>query len=103
MRHKALLESVMFTFLQLNGAMRSSQLPHLVEAQGIVAYASKLVPAPTISPLNGDYVAEIQGISSVLNKLRPDSVTVRQFTTLSGLAAILQELVETTTPYKFPV
>jgi len=99
-RHRALLQSVLFTFLQPNGAMRSTQLPHLVAAEGVVSYATGVVPAPTVSPLNPDYKKEIEGIATALNGLFANAVMVRRFERLSGLADILRELVETTTPFR---
>lgn len=98
-RHRALLESILYSFLALNGAMRSTQLPHLVAAEGAVTYTTHVVPAPTVSPLHPDYSDEIQRISDALNKMRPGAVTLRRFEKLSELAVILTELMETTVPY----
>lgn len=98
-RHRALLESILYTFLELNGAMRSSQLPHLVTAQGVVSYSTAVVPAPTVSPLNPLFVSEITRIGEVLNALRPGAVSVEVFDSLSGLAAIMRNLIEVTEPF----
>ncbi|MCC7352986.1 MAG: DevR family CRISPR-associated autoregulator [Anaerolineae bacterium] len=102
-RHRALLESVLYTFLQPNGAMRSAQLPHLVAAEGAVSYSTDVVPAPTVSPLNAAYEQEIQEIAAALNGLRPGAVVVRSFASLSALAGILREMVETTAPFRMTV
>lgn len=101
-RHRALLESVLYSFLQPNGAMRSAQLPHLVAAKGVVSYTTGVVPAPTVSPLNPNFENESEEIAATLNKLRADAVKVRRFATLSELAAILHDLAETTAPFRIP-
>lgn len=98
-RHKALLESVLYTFLQPNGAMRAAQLPHIVNAVGIVSYSTKVVPAPMISPLNPDYLKEIDAIALALNTLHEQAVIIRDFGSLGELATIMGELIKTTSPY----
>lgn len=39
-RYRALLESVLYTFVQSNGAMRAAQLPHLVTLEGVVSVST---------------------------------------------------------------
>ena len=102
-RHKALLESVLFTFLELNGAMRSAQLPHLVQAQGVVSYSTAVLPAPMVSPLNSAYPQEIDKIGAVLNQLRPDAVVVKPFDSLSAFAEIMRDLAANTAPLRITV
>jgi len=102
-RYRALLESILYSLLELNGAMRSAQLPHLVAATGVISYATDVVPAPMISPLNPGYDREIENIAQVLNRLRPGTVTVRTFDSLSGMAEIMRDLVETTVPFRIAV
>lgn len=102
-RYRGLLESILFSFVELNGAMRSAQLPHLVAARGVVTYSTDVVPAPTISPLNPGYEQELEGIAAVLNRLRPGAVQVRSFENLSSLGTVIADLVETTTPYRIAV
>lgn len=102
-RHKALLESVLFTFLELNGAMRSAQLPHLVQAQGVVSYSTAVVPAPMVSPLNAAYHQEIGSIGEVLNQLRPNAVVVKPFDSISAFANIMRDLVANSTPFRIAV
>jgi CRISPR-associated protein Cst2 len=102
-RYRGLLESVLFTFVQPKGAMRAAQMPHIVAFEGVVSYTTQVLPAPTVSPLNVDYVQEIQGVTQVLNGLRPESVVTRPFASLAGFAEAMRELVETTAPYTVAV
>lgn len=55
-RAKILLESVLFTFIEPNGAMRTTQAPHLVNFEGVVSFSKASVPAPTVSPLKDGFV-----------------------------------------------
>lgn len=100
-RYAALLESLLYTFIQPNGAMRNTQNPHIVNFAGVVTISTNVVPAPTISPLNTNYVEELQRISNQLNTLRgPDTVQVREFKNLGDFAEIITDLALKTEPYK---
>jgi CRISPR-associated protein Cst2 len=98
-RYRALLESVLFTFVQPNGAMRAAQLPHVVSFDGALTFSTDVVPAPTISPINREYRTQINRVAAALNGLRRESVTVRPFDTLGDFASMMQELIETTQPF----
>jgi CRISPR-associated protein Cst2 len=102
-RYRALLESVLYTFIQPKGAMRAAQLPHIVALEGVVSYSTGVVPAPTVSPLNEDYPAEIEGVAEALNGLHPGALTVRRFDSLAGFARVMRELVETSEPFAVTV
>jgi CRISPR-associated protein Cst2 len=99
-RYKALLESLLYTFIQPNGAMRGTQHPHLVDFKGVLGLSSQLVPAPTLSPLNDDYDKELVRIAEMLNKVRPEAIELRAFGSLAEFSAIMADLIETTAPYK---
>lgn len=97
-RGAALLESVLHTFVQLNGAMRSAQLPHLVALEGALAYSTMLLPAPLISPLAGaDYPAQMQRIGRALGG--GQGVVVEQFDSLGQFAEQIQMLIASAQPY----
>jgi CRISPR-associated protein Cst2 len=102
-RYRALLESVLYTFVQPKGAMRAAQMPHIVAFEGVLSYTTAVLPAPTVSPINGDYVEEIEGVAQALNGLHPDTVITRPFDSLAGFASIVREMVETTSPYALAV
>jgi len=100
-RYKALLESVLYTFIEPNGAMRGTQNPHIVDFQGVVAVSSDVVPAPTMSPINNSYREQLQGIRKALDKVRPGAVTLWEFDSLARFSEVMTDLVETTEPYVF--
>lgn len=100
LRAKALLESVLYTFLQPNGAMRSSQAPHIVNLEGVVSISAGATPAPTVSPLKDDYRDQMMHLKDSLNRIAPDaSVDTLAFNSLGDLADIFSDLMVNTTPY----
>ena len=98
-RYRALLESVLYTFIELNGAMRGTQNPHIVDFKGVVAVSSDVVPAPTMSPINSGYREQLQGVQKALGKIRPGAVTLTEFDSLAQFSEVMASLVETTAPY----
>ena len=73
-RYKAVIESLISSVINPRGAMTSTQKPHITNFKGVVSYSTGLIPAPTVSALNGDYRQEIESITSTLNKLESDTV-----------------------------
>ena len=102
-RYRALLKSLLYTFLQPNGAMRAAQLPHIVAFEGVLSYTTQVLPAPTVSPLNANFAQDIAGVAEALNALQDGAVIVRDFDSLTAFANTVRELVETTVPYSLAV
>lgn len=98
-RYKAILQSLLSSFLNPRGAMTSSQKPHITNFKGVLSYSEKLVPAPTISAINPEYGEEIQKITDNLNAIESDSVTTETFNGLGELSGIIKELISEE-PYK---
>jgi len=98
-RYRALLESVLYTFIEPNGAMRGTQNPHIVDFKGVVTTSSDVVPAPTMSPINSGYGEQLQSIRQALEKVRPGAVTLSEFDSLAQFSEVMAELLETTAPY----
>ncbi len=98
-RYRALLESVLYTFIEPNGAMRGTQNPHIVDFEGVVAVSSDVIPAPTMSPINSGYRGQLQGIQKALEKVRPGAITLNEFDSLAQFSEVMTELIETTAPY----
>ncbi len=103
-RARALIQSVMHTFLELNGAMRTTQLPHLVALEGIVTWSSSgAVPAPMVSPLAGGlegdtYREQVRQIAGALNGKGQPVVAQESFESLSGFADQMRTLVDESVP-----
>ena len=79
--------------------MTSSQKPHITDFKGVVTYSEKLIPAPTISPINPEYKSEIVTIAKNLNEIELGAITVKQFNGLGALSEIIKELI-IEEPYK---
>jgi hypothetical protein len=52
------------------------------------------LPAPTVSPLHNEYREEMKRAADVLNTIKPGSVEVKDFETLSGGVKVLADLGE---------
>jgi CRISPR-associated protein Cst2 len=98
-RYKAVLQSLLSSFLNPKGAMTSSQKPHITDFKGIVSVSYKLIPSPTISAINPEYKAEIKEIADNLNAIEPDSIELKEFDGLGALSKIFVELMSAE-PYK---
>lgn len=102
-RLRVLLESVLYTFVEPAGAMRSTQNPHIVNFSGAITISRDVVPAPSISPLKPDYLADIEQVAASVNQLHPEAVEVRQFTSLGEFAAIMSEIIQEAYPLTLAV
>lgn len=93
-RIKALLKSLIYTFIRPEGAMISSQLPHITGFSGVIATSTSAIPAPTISPLNANYKNELEKIAHLLG----DSIKLYPFETLSTFAEHMNEIINLVEP-----
>lgn len=98
-RQRILLESLLYSFLQPNGAMRNTQNPHLVAFAGVVAVSQCAVPAPTVSPLSSTYGEQIQEITRSLEPLHGGKVQLYPFQSPSAFAEIMVRLIEKGEPH----
>jgi CRISPR-associated protein Cst2 len=98
-RFKAIVKSLISSFLNPKGAMSSTQKPHITDFKGVVSIAHSLTPAPTVSAINGDYRKEIESIKSYLNQMEDTLVETEQFDSLAELTGILTQ-VSSLEPYK---
>ena len=99
-RYKALLKSVLYTFIKPSGAMRNTQNPHIVNFEGVISYSTSTCPAPTVSSLNSDYVKEIEKIASNLNTVTNNSLVTIPFNSLSDFTEKMSNIIKDTTPKK---
>jgi len=101
-RSRALLESVLYTFLQLDGAHRNTQAPHVADFEGVIATSSSVVPAPAFSPLHDEYRMHVERIAAALKTLHPDAVTLHAFDSLGSFTEVMTVLVANAQPYRLP-
>ena len=100
-RLKALLESLLYTFVQPAGAMRNTQNPHITDVQGVITFSTGPAPAPLISPLNGNFQQETAQVADALNALHQGRIVVKPFGSLAEFASIMQTIIADAEPYAF--
>lgn len=98
-RYKAVIQSLLSSFLNPKGAMTSTQKPHITDFKGIVAISNSSIPAPTISPINESYQSEIETIAKNLNEIEANSIEIKAFDGLGALSGIMKDLLAYT-PYQ---
>jgi CRISPR-associated protein Cst2 len=85
----ALIQALAATLLKPAGAQRNTQNPHIVDCKGVLVTSATSLPAPTVSPLHPRYREEMERAAEVLNAVKPNSVEVRRFESLSeGVKAL---------------
>lgn len=99
-RYLVLMKSILYTFIEPNGAMRSTQNPHIVGFEGVVTVSKNVMPAPALSPLNESYRKEVEQVAAALNELNPGAVEVHQFDSMSQFAEVMKNIIRNTQPYK---
>lgn len=99
-RYKAFIESILYTFVEPNGAMRSTQNPHIIGFDGIVTVSTQVIPAPMLSALEDGYREEVQRIAKALNNIHPDGIAVYEFDSMGAFAEIMQKLIANSIPFK---
>jgi CRISPR-associated protein Cst2 len=98
-RARVLIQALAVTLLKPTGAQRNTQNPHIVACEGVITTSSTSLPAPTVSPLNDNYLDQIQRTAEELNKIKAEGVTVTPFRTL---AQGVGELVNIATDLQLP-
>ena len=91
-RRRGMLQALVATLIRPAGAQSSTQSPHLVDFRGVISTSTSYLPAPTVSPLAGDYREQIESITATLNKLSPNSVTCKKFDCLASGIGVLEEI-----------
>jgi len=102
-RLRALLESVLYTFIEPAGAMRTAQNPHILDVSGVISVSSNVLPAPCISPLKDDFVADVQRVANSLNELHPGAIELFSFASLGEFAEQMSRLIQEAEPFTLPV
>jgi CRISPR-associated protein Cst2 len=99
-RYKALVQSLLSSFINPKGAMTSTQKPHITDFKGVVAISKKLTPAPTISAINESYKEEIAKIAVSLNNIESEMIELKDFNGMGELSEVLSNLINNSEPYK---
>ncbi|MEC4805710.1 MAG: DevR family CRISPR-associated autoregulator [Jaaginema sp. PMC 1079.18] len=99
-RLDALLTSVLYTYLEPNGAKRNTNLPHPNAFEGVITVTTRRCPAPTISPLEESYQRQINHLADVLNGINgEDTVHVFPFENMAEFGQQIQYLINEGSPW----
>jgi CRISPR-associated protein Cst2 len=98
-RYKTLTESILYTFVEPNGAMRGTQNPHILGFEGVVTISNQVVPAPMLSALDDGYREEIKRVAAALNAIHSNAVTVHEFDSMGAFAEVMQKLIAESVPF----
>jgi CRISPR-associated protein Cst2 len=94
-RLDALLKSVLYTFLQPNGAKRNTHLPHPDGFSGVISVSTKRCPAPMVSPLQPDFNRQIGSLAQTLNRINGEgTIHLHEFETLAEFADRIETLIQ---------
>jgi CRISPR-associated protein Cst2 len=96
---RALLESILHTFLEPAGAMRNTQNPHLVNISGAITLSHDIAPAPCLSPLKPEFCEELSRVSAALNSLRPGAIEMLPFSSTGEFAELMAEIIHNAQPF----
>ena len=113
-RLDALLKSVLYTYMQPNGAKRNTNLPHPDYFEGVITVSTSRCPAPMISPLATDkkgnmrdendcyeYIKQIDSLKNILNGMNgADTIHTFEFETMAQFAERIQEIIERAQPWE---
>lgn len=97
-RAQALLEALLYTFIQPNGAMRGTQLPHLSGFEGMVTVSRGVAPAPMTSAISDTFQTDIENTVVALNSLYEGTVSTHPFESMADYANVMQSLVRDSIP-----
>lgn len=99
-RIRALLKSVLYTFVKIGGAHRNTQHPHILDFSGVVATSAGVFPSPTVSALKADYLDEIALITKNLNAVA-DSGTLDALTFkgLGEFSSVMEKIINSVQPW----
>lgn len=101
-RLDALLKSVLYTFLQPNGAKRNTHLPHPDGFSGVISVSTKRCPAPMVSPLQVDsFEQQIDSLAQTLNRINgAGTIHTYKFETLAEFAEQIEILIQQAQPWE---
>lgn len=93
-RRKATIQALMSTLIHPAGAQRNTQSPHIVDCQGVIATSRSYLPAPMMSPLNDNYIDQVQALAGTLNKVHENVLNTYVCNGLAEAAEKLREISE---------
>jgi len=97
-RYQTFMESVLYTFIEPNGAMRGTQNPHIVAFDGVITVSHAVLPAPTISPLGDGYKEQVLQVAQALDPTG-ELLKVYLFASMAEFATTMRRIIVESRPY----
>lgn len=99
-RVRAMLKSILYTFVKVSGAHRNTQNPHVLDFSGIVTTSSNSLPAPTVSALKSGYLDEIEVIAKNLNTVTDgNGLEATRFKGLGEFSGVMERIINSVQPW----
>ena len=100
-RLDALLKSVLYTYMQPNGAKRNTHLPHPDHFEGVITISTRRCPAPMLSPLEESYNRQILSLANTLNNLNGEgTIHCFEFDSMAEFAEQIQTIITQGQPWE---
>jgi CRISPR-associated protein Cst2 len=100
-RLDALLKSILYTYMQPNGAKRNTHLPHPDYFEGVITVSTRRCPAPMLSPLEESYNRQILSLADTLNNLNgEDTIRCFEFDSMAKFAEQIQTIITQGQPWE---
>lgn len=94
-RCRSLVAALATSLTHLSGAQRSTQHPHLLSADGVIAVSPSPVPAPALSPIKDDYVVQMGELAKSLSELSAGQITTEPVASLADMVKRLVAISKT--------
>lgn len=97
-----MLKSVLYTYLQPNGAKRNTHLPHPDRFEGVITVSTRRCPAPMISPLQIEsYQRQITSLARTLNSMNGEGTIIEYpFEDFAQFAEQIETLIQQAQPWE---
>lgn len=100
-RLDALLKSVLYTYMQPNGAKRNTHLPHPDHFEGVISVSTKRCPAPMISPLQPEFERQVTSLADTMNRMNGEgTILLKPFEDMAQFAQCIEELIAELQPWE---
>ncbi|MBC7362796.1 MAG: DevR family CRISPR-associated autoregulator [Candidatus Aminicenantes bacterium] len=87
-RFQLALNAYKAALIRTEGAMTSTRLPHVEGIEGAVIISEKNFPAPVISPINNDYLDQLEALNR-----DEKGLSMKKFSNLADLKSLIDELM----------
>ncbi|MGB4705073.1 MAG: DevR family CRISPR-associated autoregulator [Candidatus Saccharicenans sp.] len=88
LRFQLAINAYKASLMRTEGAMTSTRLPHIEGIEGAVVISSRNFPVPVVSPLNDNFVAQVEELVK-----GEEGFSIKNFSNMAQLTSLLDELL----------